>query len=632
MSSTFISSISRTTRAAALVAALLMSFGVLSAPPAQARPCEAEFCTPGEPGAHPLPPDAPPPRTTRILSMGDSYAAGEGAPNLDLTKDDGEKWLDDKCHRSRLSGIAQAIERLSGESRADNFVHYDYTCSGAAIVSSPDNGDGGILHGQHTAEKDSQLEQANAQVGDQLIDVMTIGAGGNDGGFVPILTSCIFSLFDCGDTTTGWRQYQETLGSRMEALVHAVQGDRNGVGRRLNAQVRDVYWQLYPDMTHPTITGYCNMTVLTPYQSITWNESYWISNTVIRGLNNAIREAVQNANDYPPPGPHPRWHVVEPESWVGHSFCNSGNARYINDWTASRLNQGNDRGVGHPNEAGYRSLADSYYQQLRYLIRPLPGSAEHLFIRAAHSNRAAETDAAGTGVRQSDSTALAPQRTWRPIFLPKYGRFALAGSLNGRCLASVGGGQVTTLPCADDVRQRWQLKPEAGDRNWFVMPTGTADCLSVADARLDPGAPFRVTPCRFNDQQNDAQKVYFEAGYSELVRYNNAQGDHHSMIGPGPAGYRAEGLLGLLPKNIQPGTVALTSCRLGADSFTSTDPRCEGQVVDRPLGWIYTSPPSGYPSIGLYRCVVPGSGDHFDSTDPNCEGQRNEGRMGYLVS
>ena len=35
-------------------------------------------------------------------------------------------------------------------------------------------------------------------------------------------------------------------------------------------------------------------------------------------------------------------------------------------------------------------------------------------------------------------------------------------------------------------------------------------------------------------------------------------------------------------------------------------------------------------TVGLYRCIVPGSMDHFVSKDAGCEGQRTEGIYGYI--
>mgnify|MGYP003512513390 FL=1 len=73
------------------------------------------------------------------------------------------------------------------------------------------------------------------------------------------------------------------------------------------------------------------------------------------------------------------------------------------------------------------------------------------------------------------------------------------------------------------------------------------------------------------------------------------------------------------------GTVPIYSCYIGGDEFTSLNATCEGQRVNRLLGYIYTAQPSGVVTRAIYRCIT-ASGEHFDSPQSNCEGQRLESR------
>ena len=116
-----------------------------------------------------------------------------------------------------------------------------------------------------------------------------------------------------------------------------------------------------------------------------------------------------------------------------------------------------------------------------------------------------------------------------------------------------------------------------------------------------------------------------------LSRYNNGQ-DHLSTVGVPPSGYSYESTFGSLLTTPEAGTVQLFECQVNWDTFTSPSSTCEGQKVVRSLGWAYSSPPAGVPTVGIYRCVVTKGGDHFDSTDPNCEGQSHDaGLLGYLL-
>ena len=117
-----------------------------------------------------------------------------------------------------------------------------------------------------------------------------------------------------------------------------------------------------------------------------------------------------------------------------------------------------------------------------------------------------------------------------------------------------------------------------------------------------------------------------------LSRYAGPSG-HISTTGPAPSGYTYESTFGSLLTTSEPGTVELYLCLMGTDYFTSSASNCEGQSVVRAEGWAYTSPPSGVPSMALYRCRVTSSGTHFDSPDLNCEGQSvDAGLLGYLVA
>ncbi|MGI5204743.1 cutinase family protein [Spirillospora sp. CA-108201] len=106
--------------------------------------------------------------------------------------------------------------------------------------------------------------------------------------------------------------------------------------------------------------------------------------------------------------------------------------------------------------------------------------------------------------------------------------------------------------------------------------------------------------------------------------------DHRSGTGALPAGYRHEGTLGILAGTNEAGTVPLYSCQSGGNAFTALAADCEGRDRLGQLGWIWSRPPTGVPSLPLYRCALTDTGEHFDATDVACGGHPNQGLLGYL--
>lgn len=123
--------------------------------------------------------------------------------------------------------------------------------------------------------------------------------------------------------------------------------------------------------------------------------------------------------------------------------------------------------------------------------------------------------------------------------------------------------------------------------------------------------------------------------YAPLTRYYHPRIGEHDVTTRGtPPGYRYEGTFGLLAMSNEPGTQLVRSCVDGTDRFLSLDPSCEGKIVWRDVGYIWTQPPAGLPSIPLYRCALnsgPSAGQLFVSADANCEGQTVRGQLGHVL-
>lgn len=121
----------------------------------------------------------------------------------------------------------------------------------------------------------------------------------------------------------------------------------------------------------------------------------------------------------------------------------------------------------------------------------------------------------------------------------------------------------------------------------------------------------------------------FAVDYAQLNRDNNGS-DHLTTTGPTPSGYHEESNLGAVLITPSAGSRALYGCSIGADTFTSTNPNCEGQKIVRLIGYVYTSKPSTVPTVPLYRCRT--GQEHFDSNAADCEGRTTESLLGYLAA
>ena len=131
-----------------------------------------------------------------FLSMGDSYASGEGNPrNVNAWITQGglfspftPYWDESGCHRSVRGAPALAALALEKTSPHTSVTLVDVSCSGATIRQ-------GIL-GTQPGTSQSQVALAKTILGNQSVDVISLSIGGNDIGFGSVLNSC-FTTANC---------------------------------------------------------------------------------------------------------------------------------------------------------------------------------------------------------------------------------------------------------------------------------------------------------------------------------------------------------------------------------------------------------------------------------------------------
>ena len=155
-------------------------------------------------------------RDLLVVSVGDSYASGQGNPPFDF----GAGYFPGPCYRSQASGPSQAAVMLERDDPHTSVTFLSVACDGAEVQE-------GLLGVETTRDGTAiappQLEQVRQVVGGRPIDALLVSVGGNDVGFADIIAACARS--SCGRVVR--REVPgrlRTLGRDYRALVSAIAG------------------------------------------------------------------------------------------------------------------------------------------------------------------------------------------------------------------------------------------------------------------------------------------------------------------------------------------------------------------------------------------------------------------------
>jgi hypothetical protein len=352
----------------AIVMTAASGLTALTAAPAHAL-CAPDACGPRIPP--PPPPPPPPPRPHRpggvpalVVTMGDSYAAGTGAPdraaNLPWSS---AVWQDPACQRSGNAAPTQAVAQLQAHNPyAEGIDYLSTACSGAQIQDS------GVLAPQAGAGKDAQIVQVDRAIGYRPIDALVIGIGGNDVHFGDIVQACLTPWNNCS-TGAAAQQFQTGLADlafRFNDLIFSIQGGTNGGYKYLRSTVKDVWLTQYPDPVINSNGSWCNNNQWPDLvYNITAADSAWVAQVLVQQLNGQIQAAAARANAQA--GVHPTWHVVPQPDFSNHGVC--AGDRWVNTVGDSVAVQGDIYGTMHPNGTGQWVAGQSIYGALSYLDR-----------------------------------------------------------------------------------------------------------------------------------------------------------------------------------------------------------------------------------------------------------------------
>ncbi len=216
-------------------------------------------------------------RDLLIVALGDSYASGEGNPDVpetyapvdtagDLAIISPARWEDTRCHRSAAAAPSQAALALENADPHTSVTFISFACSGATINTddyddanpldpyapvphSTQPAGSGVLgpydgaehaDGDYATPLPSQIDQLKTALGmtdggtqSRPIDALMLSAGGNDIGFGPIASLCVLYA-DCknAQVTNVSDSGPETLAARFSESAAAMPAKYERARRR----------------------------------------------------------------------------------------------------------------------------------------------------------------------------------------------------------------------------------------------------------------------------------------------------------------------------------------------------------------------------------------------------------------
>lgn len=325
-----------------------------------------------------------------IVAIGDSVAAGEGAPDV---FDSGHAvWQSVRCHRSARAAVAQAAKRIEDDDRHSSVTFVHLACSGATVPVGLLGPYAGVEPPDSEPLLEPQVPILNRIGAVRPVDAVLLSVGANDVHFGDMARFCALPSRDCFDQPLprgfggdGVRTLGQTVEDSLRGLGRLYERLVGRISRRIPAS--RVHIVEYFDPTRDARGATCERILV----SIGAHELEQAQSRVLAPLNAAIARAADEHG----------WTRV---GGVEQLFRNHGYCAREQKWVTTlrrsaeglggRL-RGRFLGTLHPNPAGYEatstlisaSLERDFYPGREFPSRPLPGPAE-----------ADDSDGAGTAV------------------------------------------------------------------------------------------------------------------------------------------------------------------------------------------------------------------------------------------
>lgn len=322
-----------------------------------------------------------------IVSLGDSYSAGEGNPTnadwqnaqigaslaLDVLATKGAataavlakarktaEWRNRRCHRSRDAWPAQLADEIQGSLASDRAARFTFlACSGAELEAGMIEPYLGAEPPEGADPLPPQLDRLRdlVRAAGRAPDLVVFSGGGNDVGFADVVTDCLDrgcdepgkrDRIDPDDEDGDLAKLHPAAGSGssspLDRLYERVATDLAGLG----VAADDVVVVEYPDVfrnKHEKIQAGC-------WHATNDASFRWAYENVYEPLNRHVAEAASTHD----------WHVVTavgPDADLAafrkHGYCTSNvfGERWVRRLVASLKRQGTVMGTFHPTRAGH---------------------------------------------------------------------------------------------------------------------------------------------------------------------------------------------------------------------------------------------------------------------------------------
>jgi len=275
-----------------------------------------------------------------IVSIGDSYASGEGNPDKPWEVVKRAKWIDSRCHRSATAGPALAALAIEKDDPHSAVTFISFACSGAGLKEG--------LTGEFkkgSARLPPQLDQVVDAAKGRPIDALLISIGGNDVNFGALVLKAIRLRHAETDAGTA-KLVREGL--------NVLQQRYADVGQRLRTMnVTKVFITEYPVIVRNQKKNPCDHSPKFPdlLNGISKAEAEWAERSVIRPLNDKVREAAALWGWVYVTGIADKFSGEDPET-IAHGYC-AEDERWVRTFNDSWKIQGNQNGTAHPNQLGH---------------------------------------------------------------------------------------------------------------------------------------------------------------------------------------------------------------------------------------------------------------------------------------
>ena len=291
-----------------------------------------------------------------IVSIGDSFASGQGNPDKPRHNLHRARWIYEPCHRSALAGPAQAAMTIEQSDPHSSVTFISFACTGAVI---PNLLTSSQTQGSRTMPP--QLDKVFEAAGTRTIDALLVSIGGNDVHFSTLVINAIRLKHAETDIASNKLAHDGLvlLPGLFAAMAKRLSAPTN------RATVANVFITQYPDLVRDETRDLCDHS--TPFtellNGISGAESEWALNAVINPLNSVIKTQATTWG----------WNYVDgifskfggdSTDHVAHGFC-AGDKRWVNTFNDSWRVQGDKNGTVHPNSKGQAWYRQRLVEELR---------------------------------------------------------------------------------------------------------------------------------------------------------------------------------------------------------------------------------------------------------------------------